>query len=135
MNKKTLSIVAIVIIAIIVVAAVGVYLATQGGGDGGDGTTPDVAGASSLQFSVDLTSGGESLGTYKYMVKNAGTSSMMIRVEITSSEGDLVYTVNGAQQKAWGYVAGEWQDFFDTFSAQWDSWGSTWEGDRENLEG
>lgn len=133
MNRKALIIAAVVIVAIIVVA-VGVYVATLGGGGGGGGTTPDIAGASSLQFSVDLTNAGTSLGTYKYMAKNVGTSDMMIRVEITSTEGDIIYIVNGAQQKAWGYVAGEWQDLSDTFSTQWDSWNSTWVGYRDSLE-
>lgn len=132
MNQKTLVIAVIVVVAVVAVG-IGVYLATQsGGGGGGGGTTPDVAGASSLQFSVDIT-GGESQGTYKYMAKNIGTSSMMIRVEITSADGDVIYIVNGAQQKAWGYSGGEWVDLSDTFSDQWDAWNSMWVGYKESL--
>ena len=129
-SRKTL--IAVIVIAIIAIAAVaaGVYLATQSGGGGG-GTT-GVTGASSLQFSVDVT-GGSSQGTYKYMAKNIGTSSMMIRVEITSADGDVIYIVNGAQQKAWGYSGGEWIDLSDTFSDQWDAWNSTWAGYKGSL--
>jgi FlaG/FlaF family flagellin (archaellin) len=135
MNQKTLVIAVIIVVAVVAVG-VGVYLATLGGGGGGGGgTTPNIAGATSLQFSIDLTSGGSSLGTYTYMAKNIGTSSMMIRVEITSADGDLIYIVNGAQQKAWGYASGEWMDLSDTFSDQWNSWNSTWVGYRDSLVG
>lgn len=133
MNRKTLIIAAAVFAVVAGVA--GVYFATRGGGGGGGGgggTTPDIAGASSLQFSVDIT-GGESAGTYKYMAKNIGTSSMMIRVEIASAEGDVIYIVNGAQQKAWGYSGGEWIDLSDTYSDQWDAWNAMWVGYRDSL--
>jgi hypothetical protein len=139
-SRKTL--IAVIVIAIIAIAAVaaGVYLATQsggggggggGGGSGGGGTT-GVTGASSLQFTVDVT-GGSSQGTYKYMAKNIGTSNMMIRIEITSSSGNLVYIVNGAQQKAWAYQNNEWADLSSTFSDQWSAWNSTWTGYKEDL--
>jgi hypothetical protein len=142
-SRKTL--IAIIVIAIIAIAAVaaGVYLATQSGGGGGPSpsvtptptptpTGANVSGASSLQFSVDVT-GGSSAGTYKYMAKNIGTSNMMIRVEITSSSGNLVYIVNGAQQKAWAYQNGAWTDLSSTFSDQWSAWNSTWAGYKEDL--
>jgi hypothetical protein len=130
-SRKTL--IAVIVIVAIAAVAVGVYLATQSGGGGGGGATTGVAGASSLQFSISVTQGGVSQGTYKYMAKNIGTSSMMIRVEITSADGDLIYIVNGAQQKAWGYSGGEWIDLSDTFSDQWDAWNSTWAGYKESL--
>jgi hypothetical protein len=137
MNQKTLAIAVIVVVVVAAVVA-GVYLATQGGGGGGGGgggatpTPTGVAGASSLQFSVDVTSAGVSHSSI-YMAKNVGTSSMMIRVEITTSEGNYIYIVNGAQQKAWGYAGGEWTDLSDTFSDQWSSWNSTWTGYESNL--
>jgi hypothetical protein len=150
-SRKTL--IAVIVIAIIAIAAVaaGVYLATQSGGGGGPSasvtptptpsaavtptpTGANVAGASSLQFTVDVT-GGSSQGTYKYMAKNIGTSNMMIRIEVTSTSGNLVYIVNGAQQKAWAYESGAWTDLSAAFSDQWSAWNSTWTGYESNLAG
>jgi FlaG/FlaF family flagellin (archaellin) len=132
MKQKTL-VIAVVVVVVIVVVIAGVYLATRGGGGGpSPSVTPtptgaSVTGASSLQYTVDIT-GGSSAGTYKYMAKNIGTSSMMIRAEITSSSGSFVYIVNGAQQKAWAYQNGAWTDLSSSFSTQWSSWNSTWTG-------
>jgi hypothetical protein len=134
MNKRTL---VIVVIAVVVVAAVvaGVYLATRGGG-GGVGTTTGVAGASSLQFSVSVTPlNTVSTSTYTFMIKNIGTSSMMMRTEVTSSQSNFIYIVNGAQQKAWEYANGAWTDLSNSFSAQWNSWNSTWTDYRDYLLG
>jgi hypothetical protein len=130
MNQKTLAIVVVVIVVVAVVAA-GVYLVTQSGGGGATPTpspsaTPsgaDVAGASSLQFSVDIT-GGASAGTYTFMAKNIGTSDMMIRVE-ASDDYELIDIVNGAQQKAWESVNGEWTDYSATYADQFNVWDST----------
>ena len=143
MNQKTLMI-AVVAVVVIAVVVAGVYLATQDGGGGGPSPTAtpsptstpsgtDVQGASSLQFSVDVTAGGTSQGTYKYSAKNIGTSNMMIRVEVTSTAGNFVYIVNGAQQKAWAYQDNAWTDLSSTYSAQWSAWESTWSGYRSNL--
>jgi hypothetical protein len=66
------------------------------------------------------------------MAKNVGTSSMMIRVEISNGY-NVIDIVNGAQQKAWEYSGDQWQDLSDTFSAQWDAWKLTWQGYRDNL--
>jgi uncharacterized protein (UPF0333 family) len=137
MNQKGISALVIAVIVVIVVAAVGVgvYLAMsntgENGGNGG-GETPDVEGATSLQFSVAITAEGESIGTYTYMAKNIGTSDMMIRVEMSNGY-ELVDIVNGAEQKAWEYMAGEWTDLSDTFSDQWDAWDSTWQGYKNSL--
>jgi hypothetical protein len=141
MNQKTL---AIVVIAVVIVAVIGVgaywALSSGGGNDGGDnnggdtngGTTTGVADASSLQFSVDI-SGGESQGTYTYSAKNIGTSNMMIRIDISTADVDFDYIVNGAQQKAWTYVGGEWMDLSDAFSNEWDSWNLTLQDYTNNL--
>jgi hypothetical protein len=136
MNQKT---VAIVVIAIILIAVIGVaaYWYLGGGGAGEPEPTPTPApgieDATSLQYSVEIT-GGESAGTYKYIAKNIGTDDMMIRVEIPM-EGmdDLVYIVNGAQQKAWANEGTGWVDLSDSFSDQWDAWKATWDGYTGNL--
>jgi hypothetical protein len=131
-SRKAL--IAVVAVVAVVAVAVGVYLATRGGGGGG--TTTGVAEASSLRFSVDLTPlYSVHTKTYKFMIKNIGASNMMMHIEVTSTEGNFVYIVNGAQQKAWEYANGEWTDLSNSFSAQWNSWNSTWTDYRDYLLG
>jgi hypothetical protein len=139
MNQKTLAI-AVVVIVVVAVAAAGVYLATQSGGGGGSTPTAtptstpsgaDVAGSSSLQFSVDI-SGGASAGTYTFMAKNIGESNLMVRVEMSNSY-ELIDIVNGAQQKAWESVNGDWNDLSANYADQFNVWDSTLSGYKSNL--
>jgi hypothetical protein len=138
LNQKTLVIAVVAVVVVVAVVAV-VYLATQGGG-GGPTPTPtptvtpsgsDIAGASSLQFSVEIAAG-ESAGTYKYMAKNIGESNMMIRVEMTN-DYELIDIVNGAQNKAWESADGEWTDLSDNYAAMFDAWDSTFAGYKSSL--
>jgi len=130
MNQKTL-VIAVVAVIIVVAVVAGVYLATQGGGGGATPTpspsaTPtgaDVAGASSLQFSVQIT-GGETAGTYKFMAKNIGESNMMIRVEMSNGY-ELIDIINGANQTAWESVDGTWMDLSADYATMFDAWDST----------
>ena len=128
MKQKGIStlVIAVIIVVVIAVIGVGVYLAMSGpagnggngsnGGNGGNGdTSPDIAGASSLQYSVEVTDGGSSY-VNNYMAKNIGTSNMMLRIEIESEGGDIIYILNSADQKAWSYMAGEWLDISSAFS-------------------
>lgn len=140
MNQKGISTLVIAVIVVVVIAVVGVgvylYMGSSGGNGGATPTptpsAPDVAGASSLQFSVEVTSGGTSWGINKYMAKNIGTANMMIRVEMTNGY-EATEVVNAAEQKAWSYVDGEWTDVSSTFEDLWDSWSSTWSGYKDNL--
>jgi len=159
MDRKGISkiILVVIVVAILAVASIGVYLAMSGdssnggnnnGGviengseDGGTvdngsedgGTEVNVEGASSLQFkvSVDLVDADDV--EYSYMVKNAETDNLMLRIEMESEGEELIYIVNGAQQKAWVYSDGEWVDLSDAFPSYWDTWSSAWEGYRTNL--
>lgn len=129
-NRKTM--IALGVIAIIVVAVVaGVILATRGG-VGGGGTGGDVAGASSLQFSADVTAGGVKT-TYTYSAKNIGTSNAMLRIEWTSSGADNIYIINGAQKQAWIYGDGVWTNYSDFYSEYWSDWNSTFTGIRNSF--
>jgi hypothetical protein len=151
-SRKTL--IAVAVIVIVAVAAVaGAYLATRGVSPSPSVTptpTPSaavtptptptptatsngVATASSLQFSVDVSSGGTLQETYTYYIKNIGTSNAMFRVEGTGSQGNFVYIINGAQQKAWVYENGAWTDLSSEFSTQWSSWSSAFTGYKNNL--
>jgi hypothetical protein len=90
------------------------------------GTGSSVAGATSLQYTVSVTnSSGASLGAYTYYAKNAGTSNFKIRIEIADPSGsNIVYIVNGALQKAWMEVDGQWTDISSSYSSYYDSWSS-----------
>jgi hypothetical protein len=57
----------------------------------------------------------------------------MLRIEWTSSEGNNVYIINGAQKQVWIYAGGEWSNFSDYFSDYWSEWNSTFTGFRDNL--
>lgn len=149
MGQKGVLKLVIVVIIVVVVLVVGVaaYLALSGGGGGGDtsngtthggngngGTTVDVAGASNLRFSVSVTQAGTEQDVYTYRVKNAGTSSVMMRIDMATATGeDYIYIINGAQQKVWTYSDGEWMDLSVAYQSYWDTWNSAWEGYRNNL--
>jgi len=131
----------IVMMAVVVVAMVvgGIYLAMSGGGGGseggggGGGTNPDIAGATSLQFSAELTTKGHPPITYKYSASNIGTSSMVLRIDVTGSQANFVYIVNRAQETAWAYENNEWTDISPDFPTQWNTWNSTWTDYRNGL--
>jgi hypothetical protein len=130
MDQKTM---AIVVIAVVIVAVIGVaaYWILSSGETGEPEPTPTptpagIEGASSLQYSVDIT-GGVSEGSYIFYGKNIGTDDLMIRVECAYGEMTLIYIVNGAEQKAWADEGAGWVDLSDTFSDQWDAWQPTWQ--------
>ena len=156
MNQKGISKLVIVVIIVVAVLVVGVvaYLGMSGGGgngtgdnggngggNGGDGngggnggTTTDVAGASSLQFSVSFTEEGVGTDVSTYRVKNAGTSNVMMRIDTALATGeDYIYIINGAQQKVWIYGDGEWTDLSVAYDTYWNAWSTTWEGYRTSL--
>jgi hypothetical protein len=154
--------IAVIVVILIVVLAVGIYLAARGIGTNpsvtptptpssgvtatpsssitptptSSGTGVNVAGASSLQFTVSVTnSSGGTTSSYTYSAKNAGTTNMMIRVEFTdpSSGGSFVYIVNGAQQKAWMQTGGQWIDLTSSFSDEFSNWDSTFKDYQTSL--
>jgi hypothetical protein len=136
MNQKTM---AIVVIAVIIVAVIGVaaywMLSSEGTGEPEPTPSPSptgIEGATSLQFTVEIT-GGETAGTYNFKAKNIGTDDMMIRIDIPMEGMELAYIVNGAQQKAWANEGSGWVDLSASFSDQWDSWKTTWDGYTDEL--
>ena len=160
-NKSRKSLIIVLAVVLIVVLVIGVYVATQGLGTNtsvtptptpvpgststpapstsptNSGTGADIAGASSLQFTVSMTnSSGGTTSSYTYSAKNAGTPNMMIRVEFTdpSSGGSFVYIVNGAQQKAWMQTGGQWIDLTSSFSDEFSNWDSTFKDYQTSLE-
>jgi hypothetical protein len=118
-----------IIVITVVAVVVGVILATRGGSGSKSG---DVVTASSLQFNADITAGG-TLTKYTWSAKNIGTSNAMLRIEWTSSEGDYVYIINGAQKQAWVDENGTWIDLSGYFSDTWSTWNSTFAGFTSSL--
>jgi hypothetical protein len=153
-SRKTL--IAVVVVAVLIIAIIaGVYLATQGNGTSNPSTSPtptptsnpsatsnpstsgtgaNVAGASSLQFTVSVTnSSGGSVGSYTYFIKNAGTSSQMVRIEFTDPNGNFVYIVNSALQQVWVESDGQWTDLSSTYASQYSTWNSAFLGYKNSL--
>ena len=95
-----------------------------------------VATASSLQFSIDVTSGGVKQFTYTYMAKNAGTNNLMLRIETTDDSGTTsIYIINGVLQKAWTYDGTEWTDISQVYSTQYNTWDASFVGYQNSLAG
>ncbi len=138
MNKKAVSwiIIGVVIIAVVVIGVVAYWALTNTGGETGGGgeEKPDVAGATSLQFDVTATIEGVT-EEYKFMAKNIGTSSLMLRVEQKDPEGtEFKYILNQAQKKVWVYYDGAWVDLSEQFATYWDQWNPALSSYKTNLE-
>ena len=131
MNKNTMyGIVAAVVIIVVVVA--GAYVLMNSGG--GQEEPVNVADATSLQFSVDVTPAQGEASTVKYIAKNTGSSSVLSRFEIGAGEmGTLVYIFNGAEHQAWTNVTGTWEDISGDFATNWDQWNPLFEGYVDSL--
>jgi hypothetical protein len=135
-DKTALATIAIVAIVIVVVAIVGVaayVLMTQNAGNGGATPTPtpsspDVAGASSLKYSVTLTEGGTQTASYTFYGKNAGTANFAMRIEYNTADGEGIFIFNKGTNKAWTYSGGQWVDISDYFQSQFDTWDNLWSG-------
>lgn len=159
-SRKTLLLILLALILIVIIV-VGAFIAMGGLGNNNSTTTPtptssgnptptpgttstpapsssvtgaDIAGASSLQYSVAVTSGGVSQGSYTYYGKNAGTANFMMRIDYTDSSGTKGgFIINSAQQKAWSYSDGTWTDVSEVYAMQYDTWNTLWQGYVNNL--
>jgi len=99
-------------------------------------SAPNVAGASSLKYSVTVTEAGVLQGSYTYQGKNAGTSNFMMRIDFTEPSGaQTIYIVNGAEQKAWAYTDGNWTDLSAAYTTQYNTWNQVWQGYVTSLSG
>jgi type II secretory pathway pseudopilin PulG len=125
-------VVAIIIIAV-VVAAVALSMNSFSAFTN-TSQSQNVQQASSLKFSVSSTGTSEPYA-YTLQVKNIGTQNMMIRVEGTlpGVSQDVIYIINGVQQKAWGYANGQWTDISSTYNTQWSTWTSIFNDYRADL--
>jgi hypothetical protein len=152
-SRRALLIGAIAIIAVAVIVVGVVVLAVNNMGtfsntnppSSGSSQTPnqsktdELAKASSLKFSLSFTQDSSTYG-YTISAKNIGTQNMMMRVEgtISQSSGNIIYLLNGAQQKAWMYSDNQWVELSSQFNDQWDTWNNIWNGyftDLDNWSG
>jgi hypothetical protein len=101
MNKQTTYIIVAVLVIVIIIAGAAAYLLMNNGGTGGTNATPtptpaplSVVGATSLQFSVDETTGGGSPVTYNYAIRNFNTTNEELRLDIPGGEvGNYSYII------------------------------------------
>lgn len=93
--------------------------------------------ADSIQFSATHSSEEtppETLYEYTWSAKNIGTPNMMTRIEGTFSGQNIIYIINGAQQKAWMHTSGMWVDLSHEFHNEFDTWSETWQEYETNLQ-
>ncbi|MGD0329424.1 MAG: hypothetical protein ABSB40_03135 [Nitrososphaeria archaeon] len=64
----------------------------------------------------DIDSSGAVIQTSTYYAKNRGTSNEMLRLDTNGTKGNLIYIVNGVQQKAWVYTGGTWTNLSAEFT-------------------
>jgi hypothetical protein len=133
MNKNTMYIAVAVVVIVIVVAGVGIYVFMGGGGGGGGGGEPEtvytMGNATSLQYTVDLTTSGVT-GTYKFAGKNLGTAEIMLRVDANPvvSEGTIYsYVMYATNQTSYNNETGTWAE--GNFTKDWGvTWSPQWSG-------
>jgi hypothetical protein len=107
--------------------------ATDNGHEDDGGTEVDVGGASSMQFKVSVDPADEESVEYEYMIKNAGTSSLMMRIEMESAGEEFIYIINGAQETVWICSDGEWMELSSMYQSYWETWNSAWQGYQTSL--
>jgi hypothetical protein len=121
------------VIAVVAVAVIALSLnsfstftnTNPSAGSSNPNPSQDIQQASSLKFSMSSTGTSESYA-YTLEAKNIGTQDMMLRVEGTlpGVSQNVIYIINGVQQKAWMYSNGQWIDISSTYSDQWSTWTS-----------
>ena len=85
------------------------------------------ATATSLDFIAQVTTQGD-LYTYRYRARNIGTSSLDLRIDMSSSQMNAVYIVSGSTQHAWLYTSGQWMDMSQSFAQYWGTWNTSFYG-------
>jgi hypothetical protein len=101
MNKQTTYIIVAVVAIVIIIAGAAAYVLMNNGGSSGTNATPtptpaplSVAGATSLQFTVEETTSGGSPVTYNYATRNFNSTTEEIRVDIPGgSAGNYSFIV------------------------------------------
>jgi hypothetical protein len=131
MNKKTMYIIVAVLVIIIVVGVAAYALLYNSGGGGTTSPTPTptvgVADATTLQFSANVTSQGQTT-EYKWYGKDIH-ANMTIRVDFAGYS----YLLNADQEKSWNSTdnGATWTQ--TNFATDWPIWGAQWSSYVNNL--
>ena len=146
---STLMIVAAVVVIVVVAVAVGAFAflsrpaapsntnPTSAPGATSSTETPgsessetaDVAGASSLKYSVSVAENGVVKSSYTFWGKNVGKADFAMRIEYSDENGKGVYIFNAGKKEAWTNAGdGEWIDMSSYFDLQYDIWAKAWSG-------
>jgi hypothetical protein len=97
-------------------------------------TSPDLSTATSIRYTVSIQPAGQAGMEYEYIVKDAGTNNMKMRISVETEYEVATYIINGEDQTAWVYTGEEWLDLSDAFSTYWDMHKESWEGYQANLQ-
>ncbi len=121
-------IVAVAIVAVVLTLNAGLYNINP------SQSQTNVKEASSLKFSVSGTSDSKPY-SFTLQAKNIGTDNMMLRVDgtVPGVSQSVIYIINGAQHKAWGYVNDEWVDLSNSYDSQWTTWNNLWNSYLDDL--
>ena len=88
-------------------------------------TALNVAGATSLKYSVTITGNGTELA-YDFYGKNVGTNNFMMRIEGCTPSGVVNYVFNGGQQKAWMFTDNQLTDISTSYNTYYSTWDNLW---------
>jgi hypothetical protein len=119
MNKNTTYIIVAAIVIIIVVAGVAAYVFLYGGGGGETTETVyNFGNATSIEFTVNFTSGGVTT-VEKFVGKNLNSTDLKLRVDVDMGGTSLSYLMFG-NQTAWNTETGTWA--VANFAIDWANW-------------
>ena len=97
-------------------------------------TGSDMSSATSMRYKVSIQPAGQVGMEYEYIVKDAGTDNMKMRIEIETEYDFTIYIINGEDQTAWVHTGEEWLDLSDGFTTYWDMHKESWEGYQTSLQ-
>jgi hypothetical protein len=156
-KKISKTMIVIIVVAVLAISSIAAYVALSGTDGSGDNTEngkttengntepessepensettgADVEGASSMHFKVTIDPAEAESINYEYTVKNAGTTSLMMRIEMESAGEEVIYIINGVQETVWLYSGGEWVEFSELYQSYWETWSTAWQGYQTNL--
>ena len=97
-------------------------------------TGSDLSSATSMCYKVSIQPAGQVGMEYEYIVKDAGTENMKMRIEIETQYDFTIYIINGETQTAWVHTGEEWLDLSDGFATYWEMHKESWESYQASLQ-
>ncbi len=92
----------------------------------------EAATATSLDFTARVTTQGV-VYTYRYRARSIGTSSLDLRIDMSSQQMNVVYIVRGSTRQFWLYSGGQWLEMSQSFDQYWSTWNESFAGYRTAL--